>query len=229
MKIIVTAGGTSERIDDVRSITNTSTGRLGHAIGTCLMKDHAQEIQQVYYLHGLRALPPEGEKITAIPVEGVRDLQAQLVKLLTEETIDVVIHAMAVSDYMVKEVTTLERIKAGDDSKLEGNKISSNIDDLTIIMERSPKVIGEIKPQSPDTTLVGFKLLSHVPHEELIQVGYNLLKKNDCSFVLANDLAEIGGGKHKGYLIHRDGTYDTMETNEEIAAMIAQRVLEERK
>ena len=34
MKIIITAGGTSEKIDDVRTITNTSTGRLGYAIGT---------------------------------------------------------------------------------------------------------------------------------------------------------------------------------------------------
>ena len=32
---------------------------------------------------------------------------------------------------------------------------------------------------SPDTILVGFKLLSGVPHEELIDVGYRLLQKND--------------------------------------------------
>lgn len=227
MKIIITAGGTSERIDDVRSITNTSTGRLGHAIGECFRKE--ESIEQIYYLHGLRAQPVEGSNVTAIPIEGVRDLQAQLEKILTEEKIDAVIHAMAVSDYMVREVTTLEKIKSGDNEKLEGNKISSNIDDLTIIMQRAPKVISSIKGWCPDTTLVGFKLLSHVPHEELIQVGSNLLEKNKCSFVMANDVAEIGGGKHKGYLIHRDGTYDTMENNEEIAAVIVKRVLEERK
>lgn len=233
MKIIITAGGTSERIDDVRSITNTSTGRLGHAIGQAFLEKHEEKIDQLYYLHGLRAIPVEGANVTAIPLEGVRDLQAQLKKLLTTEKIDAVVHAMAVSDYMVKEVTTLEKIKAGDSSKLEGNKISSNIDDLTIIMERSPKVISSIKTWSPKTMLVGFKLLSHVPHQELIQVGTALLKKNGCSFVLANDLAEIGGGKHRGYLIHEDGVYDTMETNEEIAAMIARRVgeklMEDRK
>lgn len=227
MKIIITAGGTSERIDDVRSITNTSTGRLGHAIGQAFLTKYQGEIDQLYYLHGLRAAPAEGPKVTAVPVEGVRDLQAELQRLLTTEKIDAVVHAMAVSDYMVKEVTTLEKIKAGDSSKLEGNKISSNIDDLTIIMERSPKVISSIKTWSPETTLVGFKLLSHVPHEELIQVGTALLEKNSCSFVLANDLAEIGGGKHRGYLIHQDGVYDTMETNEEIADKIAERVGEE--
>ena len=112
---------------------------------------------------------------------------------------------------------------------MEGNKISSTIEDLTIILEKSPKVIGQIKGWSPDTTLVGFKLLSHVPHEELIQVGHTLLKKNDCSFVMANDLKGIKDGKHQGFLIHRDGSYDSMETREEIAAMIGKRVWEECK
>lgn len=229
MNIIITAGGTSERIDDVRSITNTSTGRLGLAIGEHFLRAYGEKIENLYYLHGLRAASPQGDQVKAIAIEGVRDLQKELSNLLTSHKIDVVIHAMAVSDYMVKEVTTLEAIRAGGHTCLEGNKISSNIDDLTIIMERSPKVISSIKPLSPKTTLVGFKLLSHVPREELIKVGHTLLEKNGCSFVLANDLAEIGGGKHRGYLIHRDGTYDIMEENSEIAAMIGKRVMEERE
>lgn len=228
MKIIITAGGTSERIDDVRSITNTSTGSLGLAIGSHILEAH-DDIEQMYYLHGLRAKPVTGANVTAIPIEGVRDLERELKHLLTTEKIDAVVHAMAVSDYMVKEVTTLDRIKSGDTTKLEGNKISSSIDDLTIIMQRSPKVIGEIKGWSPETVLVGFKLLSHVPHEELIDVGFSLLKKNGCSFVMANDLKDIGPGVHKGYLIHTDGSYDSMETNEEIAEMISKRVWEECK
>ena len=43
--------------------------------------------------------------------------------------------------------------------------------------------------------------------------------------MLANDLQEIGADFHKGYLIHKDGSCDTMETNEEIADRIAQRVM----
>ena len=228
MKVIITAGGTSERIDDVRSITNTSTGRLGLVIGQHLLETY-DDIEQLYYIHGLRAQAPEGDRVTAIPIAGARDLERELKNLLTTEKIDAVIHAMAVSDYMVKEVTTLEKIKSGDTAKLEGNKISSTIEDLTIILEKSPKVIGGIKQWDPNVVLVGFKLLSHVPHEELIEVGHNLLKKNDCSFVMANDLKGIKDGKHQGFLIHRDGTYDSMETREEIAEMIGKRVWEECK
>jgi DNA/pantothenate metabolism flavoprotein domain protein len=137
---------------------------------------------------------------------------------------------MAVSDYVVKEVTTLDRIQGkdgGESGGLSGNKISSDIDDLVIHMKRSPKVIGKIKGWSEDSVLVGFKLLSGVPHEELIDVGFRLMEKNGCDFVLANDLREIGSDFHKGYLIHKDRTYDIMETNEEIADMIALRVISE--
>ena len=228
MKIVITAGGTSERIDDVRTITNSSTGSLGFAIGTAFAAE--EKIEKIYYLHGKRAVWPEDEKVVPIEIGGVMDLKDSLIKVLTEDKIDAVIHAMAVSDYMVHQVTTLDKLMGTEDPKhaqdLSGNKISSDIDDLIIHMKRSPKVISIIKELSPETTLVGFKLLSGVPHEELIDVGYRLLQKNKCDFVMANDLREIGNSMHKGYLIHTDKTYDSMNTNEEIATMIVRRILE---
>ena len=234
MKIIITAGGTSEKIDDVRTITNSSTGRLGFAIGKAFAEKYggagSDKIEKIYYLHGLRAACPESDIIEPVAIGGVMDLEAELKRLLEEEKIDGVVHAMAVSDYIVNEVTTLDRIRGTEDpdkkADLSGNKISSDIDDLVIHMTRAPKVINSIKKLSPETVLVGFKLLSGVPHEELIDVGYNLMKKNDCDFVLANDLQEIRRDYHRGYLIHKDKTYDTMENNEQIAAMIARRVME---
>ena len=231
MKIVITAGGTSERIDDVRTITNSSTGSLGFAIGNAFIAE--EKVEKIYYLHGKRAVWPEHEKIEPIEIGGVMDLKENITRVLTEDTIDAVIHAMAVSDYMVHQVTTLDKLMGTEDpahaQDLTGNKISSDIDDLIIHMKRSPKVISCIKEVSPESILVGFKMLSGVPHEELIDVGYRLLQKNNCDFVMANDLREIGNGFHKGYLIHRDKTYDSMNTNEEIAAMIVRRVLEEKE
>ena len=160
MKIIITAGGTSERIDDVRTITNSSTGRLGYAIGKAFTEMYGDRLEKIYYLHGLRAAFVEHEKVEPIAVEGVMDLQEKLTQLLENEKIDAVIHAMAVSDYLVNEVTTLDRIRGTEDpankADLSGNKISSDIDDLVIHMKRSPKVINMIKKKSPETALVGF-------------------------------------------------------------------------
>lgn len=230
MKIMITAGGTSERIDDVRTITNSSTGRLGYAVGKAFAEKYRDDIEKIYYLHGKRASYPDYDNIEPVEIEGVADLQEAMERILKADKIDAVIHAMAVSDYVVKEVTTLDRIQGkdgGESGGLSGNNISSDIDDLVIHMKRSPKVIGKIKGWSEDSVLVGFKLLSGVPHEELIDVGFRLMEKNGCDFVLANDLREIGSDFHKGYLIHKDRTYDIMETNEEIADMIALRVISE--
>ena len=151
MKIVITAGGTSERIDDVRTITNSSTGSLGFAIGTAFAAE--EKIEKIYYLHGKRAVWPEDEKVVPIEIGGVMDLKENLTRVLTEDKIDACIHAMAVSDYMVHQVTTLDKLMGTEDPEhaqdLSGNKISSDIDDLIIHMKRSPKVISIIKELSP--------------------------------------------------------------------------------
>lgn len=227
MKIIITAGGTSEPIDDVRKITNTSTGSLGLAIGNAFLDNHRDVIEKIYYLHGEKAAYPVDELVTPVKIGGTMDLLWEMERILESERIDAVVHAMAVSDYMVDEVTTKSALINGERSPLiKGNKISSKIDDLVICLTRTPKVISTIKKISPDSRLVGFKLLSNVPHEELMEVAKGVMDANDCEFVLANDLSEIGDGKHRGYLLHRDGTYDTMETKQEIAEMIAKRLTE---
>ncbi|MBQ9707893.1 MAG: phosphopantothenate--cysteine ligase [Firmicutes bacterium] len=228
MKIVITAGGTSEPIDNVRKITNTSTGSLGLAIAKAFLSHYRDGIDRIFYLHGEKAAYPDDSLVTPITIGGTIDLMTKLEQVLKSEKIDAVVHAMAVSDYMVDEVTTVEAIKTGVKSdKISGNKISSSIDDLAIILKRTPKVISTIKPLSPGSTLVGFKLLSGVPHEELIDVATHLMEKNDCDFVLANDLSEIGQGQHKGYLIHKNGDIDTMNTKDEIGEMIARRIMEQ--
>ena len=135
MKIMITAGGTSERIDDVRTITNSSTGRLGYAVGKAFAEKYRDDIEKIYYLHGKRASYPDYDNIEPVEIEGVADLQEAMERILKADKIDAVIHAMAVSDYVVKEVTTLDRIQGkdgGESGGLSGNKISSDIDDLVI-------------------------------------------------------------------------------------------------
>ena len=85
MKIVITAGGTSEKIDDVRTITNSSTGRLGYAVGTAFLQQYADELEAVYYLHGTRARHPEHEKVIPVEIGGVADLQRELGRILAED------------------------------------------------------------------------------------------------------------------------------------------------
>lgn len=225
--IVITAGGTSEKIDEVRVISNFSSGRLGLAIAKSFLESETANIGKIYYVCDRNTIVPDDERVEPIRVLGAQGLLDALENLLTTTKIDAVIHAMAVSDYTVKQVTTMGAIKSGEEDKdklTEEAKISSEIDDLVIVLKRTPKVIGEIKKLQKDTILVGFKLLSKVSKEELIETAYKLLQKNDCDLVLANDLSEITGKEHVGYLISRNGEYVRLTTKNEIANEIVKNV-----
>lgn len=225
--VVITAGGTSEKIDEVRVISNFSSGRLGLAIAKSFLESRTANIGKIYYLCDRNTIVPVDERVEVVRVLGAQGLLDALKTLLVTTKIDAVIHAMAVSDYTVKQVTTIDAIKAGeeDTEKLNNEaKISSEIDNLVIVLKRTPKVIGEIKKLQDETILVGFKLLSKVSKEELIETGYKLLKKNNCDMVLANDLKEITGEKHVGFLISRNRDYVRLSTKEQIANEIVKNV-----
>ncbi|WP_071131636.1 phosphopantothenate--cysteine ligase [Enterococcus timonensis] len=223
MKILITAGGTSEKIDQVRSITNHSTGSLGKRI--------AEEMQayghEIYYVTTKVAAQPVGVK-QIFYIESTKDLQNILEKLLTTQTFDAVIHAMAVSDFTPVAQYSKEKFqqtlaKGADIFAAKENtetKISSNTDHLVLILEKTPKIIQKIKKWQPETLLVGFKLLVDVPKEELLAVAKKSLVKNQADFVLANDLAEISGEQHHGYLLDKTGVVAQAWTKKEIAVII---------
>jgi len=254
MNALVTIGGTRERIDNVRNISNVSTGRLGSLIAERLAM--CPDIEKVYCVCGMAAKAPQSEKITLIGVDDVSSLEAAVKNLLGRESMDIVIHSMAVSDYRVKKVTSLKllsEIPAGDASltmlpgqndagavmasiisragsalKSDG-KISSDVDDLMLIMERTPKIISMFKALSPGSVLVGFKLLDGVPLDTLIDKGYEVLTLNGCDFVLANDLKEISDERHVGYLIDKEKNYVRYASKKDIAEAIVRAVLNERR
>ena len=148
---------------------------------------------------------------------------------------------MAVSDYTTDYVTTIERIKESvrnnpnlDDAFknieiIGGNKISSYEDNLVIVLKPTPKIISLIKDLSPDTYLVGFKLLDGVTREELIAVASKLRDKNKCDLVVANDLSTIRNGNHTALIIDKAGTILEAHGKEDIAKKLVRRINDDKK
>ena len=87
------------------------------------------------------------------------------------------------------------------------------------------KVIQQVKKIQKDTVLVGFKLLVDVNDETLIEVGLDSLNKNKADFVVANDLTQIKGDKHRAHLLDKDGNFVTLETKQDIAQEIIERLI----
>ena len=220
MKILITAGGTAEKIDNVRSITNSSTGRLACAIAEAFVA--CEPNAQFFYVCGKNAAQPESG-VNVVEIDDSESAMRATSRILRDNFIDIIIHAMAVSDYRVKAVST------PDGALDEVGKISSSHDEITLHLEKTPKIIGMLRDLSPMSTIVGFKLLSNVPRGTLIDAGLELMEKNDCDFVLANDVAEIAGDMHKGYLIDRARQYCGYETKTEIAQAIVEATLNHRR
>lgn len=235
-KIVITAGGTSEKIDQVRKITNSSSGKLGLAIANCLLEEHDDIM--IYYVCSKTALKPMDDRVQIIEIEGVLNLKSTVENLLIRDHIDYFIHSMAVSDYTTDYVTTLERIKESvvkandiDDafSHIEvigGGKISSYENNLVIVLKPTPKIISLIKDISPFTYLVGFKLLDGVPKENLIEVAKKLRDKNKCDLVVANDLSIIRNGEHFAYIIDKENSIQESHGKDDIAKKLVKKMFE---
>lgn len=233
-KIVITAGGTSEKIDNVRKITNSSSGKLGMTIANHLLKENDDLI--IYYVCSKNSLRPLDKRIKVIEIDDTISLKNKIENLLLNEKIDYFIHSMAVSDYMTDYVTTIERIKASikNTSNLEeafsnieiinGNKISSYEDNLVIVLKQTPKIISIIKDLSPQTYLVGFKLLDGVSKEELISVAKKLRDKNKCDLVVANDLATIRNGEHIAYIIDKNNEIEESHGKDDIAKKLVRKM-----
>jgi phosphopantothenate-cysteine ligase len=238
MNILITSGGTQEKIDAVRSITNTSTGALGSLIAERFAGEAVTD--SIFYLAGPRAkLPGMGEgKFRIIPVSDTASLEAELRTVLSQHQIDAIVHAMAVSDFRVSKVTSARCLNKMPGTILEAldeaagfdrsEKIGSDLagDKLILVLEENPKIIGLLRGLAPEAVLVGFKLLDGVSEERLIDTGYALLKANGCDFVLANDARTIHGDRHTGFLIDAEKHISRRDTKAAIAGEIVRKVMQ---
>ncbi|MDE7245443.1 MAG: hypothetical protein K2O18_15925 [Oscillospiraceae bacterium] len=247
-KIIITSGPTNEQIDAVMKITNMSTGSLGSLIAETFLQERGDLIDKLYYLSPKLARKPAAasDKLELITIESAEDLLETLKKLLTCEHIDIVVHSAAVGDYKAKYTMRAEDLidelvekipamvvnggvtKEALMSIFENpeavcsaeTKISSYEPHLMTMMTLTPKVIGSIKELSPDTQLVGCKLLKDVPKLKLYQASSHLRKENRADYIIANDLSNIGGGRHQAMIIGKDGVVKECQTKADIAASL---------
>lgn len=210
MRALITAGGTSEPIDDVRVVTNLSTGRLGAAIANAL----ADRGAEVVLLAG-RSLASHPEWVDPrVRVEafgGFSDLQRALERH-AEPRPDVVFMAAAVSDYSPAQAS---------------GKLSSAGDELVVVMKRNPKLLSALRDQlGPGPKIVGFKLLSGVETAVLLDTARRQVERDRLDLCVANDLRELGGGAHPVWLVPPVGEAVRVEGDkDEVARRIVAQVL----
>ena len=73
VNILITAGGTLEPIDRVRSITNTGTGKLGSLIADEFAK--YENTGKIFYIHTVNSYVPKTDKAILFPIRSTSDLE----------------------------------------------------------------------------------------------------------------------------------------------------------
>ena len=240
-EIIITSGGTSENIDSVRKITNNSSGKLGSIIANIFAENYQKNFEKIYYVCSKNSVKPnKNNKIEIIEITNVDSLKNTMENLLKTKDIDCVIHSMAVSDYTTNYVSNAdifaENLENLPKNKLKTqvlsknlaisaeNKISSCCDNLIVILKQTPKIINLIKKIKPNLTLVGFKLVVNKTEEELTEIATNLMDKNGCDFVLANDLKNINQNNHYAFILDKNLNKTFCTTKQEIAQNLAHKL-----
>jgi phosphopantothenate---cysteine ligase (CTP) len=149
---IVTAGPTYELLDDVRRLTNFSTGRLGTELANFLAACGHKVIllvgEQATYFGERRAQRVETFSTGA-------DLRGKL-KTLSTKKVGAIFHAAAVGDF------SFGRIFAPDAAnklvEIKGaKKISTRQGKLLVELLPAPKIISELRGWFPKTKIIGWK------------------------------------------------------------------------
>jgi phosphopantothenoylcysteine synthetase/decarboxylase len=163
--VLITAGGTREPIDGVRFITNLSSGKTGVAI--------AEAVQSA------------GHEVTLIHAStSVAELDAACREALSARHIDLIIHAAAVSDFVV-EAVIVDGVRHP--APVTG-KLSSSTR-LSIDLVPGKKILPELKgySQNPDVRLVGFKLTDGATEGE-VEAAVRKVLAAGADLVVQNDL-----------------------------------------
>src|SRR5687767_12171331 len=152
MRVIVTSGPSYEPIDQVRRITNFSTGELGLRLAERLVSDG----HQVTCFHGEGATWHDPRvAVATVPFSTNRDLLAKLETEAAIGGVGAVLHAAALADF------TVGAAVAG--------KIPSDQGNLNLTLVPAMKLLGKLGGLFPGALIVGWKYELNGRREQAIE------------------------------------------------------------
>ncbi|RJX41007.1 bifunctional phosphopantothenoylcysteine decarboxylase/phosphopantothenate--cysteine ligase CoaBC [Paenibacillus pinisoli] len=168
-KVLVTAGGTMERLDPVRYLTNDSSGKMGFAVA-----EAARLMGADVTLVAGRTTEPPPQGVTVVRTESAADM-LEAVEARFHEA-DIVVKAAAVADYRPAQVHEQKLKKTGERLVLE--------------LERTTDILATIGERKTHQFLVGFAAET----EQLEQYAMDKLRRKHCDLIVANDVSREGAG-----------------------------------
>ena len=199
-EILIIGGGSSEPIDDVRVISNKSSGLM------------ATSLSETAYAMGAdielwlgNAIYKPGEWIKTKQFATLSELK-DMIKI--KKQYDVVIVPAALSDFIPTKVK----------GKLDSSKA------ISLKMKKAPKIIDIIRKKHKGL-LYTFKLGSKISDKELIKKAKRLLEKSDC--VIANYSEALGSKENKIAIVDKKNVKWIKGTKIELSKTILEKITSE--
>lgn len=171
MNVLITAGPTWIKIDEVRILTNIFTGGTGVFLAKefCGKKHNVTLLLNPHCGHTL----PKGVRVLFFRY--FDELKGRIEKELKECAYEVIVHSAAVSDYTLK--------------KPFPGKIPSTKKELSLKLTNTPKLIKRIRSLAKSSFLIQFKL--EIFKEGLLEKAITSLKDNKSDIVVANAYKDL--------------------------------------
>ena len=192
-RLLITSGGTIEMIDDVRGITNLSSGNMGAAIANTAESMGASvtlisSTQQVF-----------SENINVIYASNAHSMHQAVLKHINNQ--DIFISVAAVSDYKPKEIFK--------------GKLKKDNSDITLQLTPTIDILKEIGLSKNKIFKVGFAAES----ENLIENAQKKLKEKNLDLIVANLIHEsMGLEDTKISIIDQNNVVEIAKSNKIVAA-----------
>lgn len=170
-KVMVTAGGTVERIDPVRYISNDSSGKMGFAIARAA---RAMGAEVTLIAARTDEAPPQDPDIKLVRVESAQAMLDAVVSCW--DGCDILVKAAAVADYRPKHSAEAKIKKSGDTMTLE--------------LVKTTDILESLGKEKDGQFLIGFAAetsnLEFYARDKLIRKNLDL--------IVANDVSKAGAG-----------------------------------
>ncbi len=169
---LITAGPSREWIDNIRFLSNPSSGKTGIAFA----KDIIERGGEVTLIYGPGTeQTPIGAKI--IHVNGATDFIEALKNTMAKNQFDVLISTAAIADFTINPK-----------DKIDG-KISSDKNKLQLNLVSTPKLINLARSLSEKLFIIAFKAENNLEKEELIEKAFSRLNSANTNLIVANNVS----------------------------------------
>lgn len=198
-KILIIGGPTSEPIDDIRVITNRSSGKT--AISLELNAFHQDAEVHLWLGKNANIKPPQFIKTKHF--ETSNDL-IKMINSTNLKNFDYIIVCAAISDYIPKK---------------QKGKISSGKNKITIELKPTEKIIPKMRKKTSKSKIIGFKI--EEKKSRLKEKSMNILKKYNIDYIVGNTIKGFEKDENEIWIFDKKGkTFHKKDKKENLTEYI---------